>query len=145
MGCKREPTATRPEAAASSSGDHHRHHAPMPDSSAPPLVSLQVGGTKAQVDLRTLPAETVAGKQVVRLSQVWRAAGAGSAVPGHLDFVGDDGFRPGTKPRCPDRLAGSMLDHGFLDQASRNLTWDDDRLPGCYRVRGVATIEAVDP
>lgn len=122
----------------------HSHSARRGVFSGPPLVNLSFRSQTARVDLRRLPAEPVQGRALVRLARLWDAGGF-SVPPTHLDFVGDDGFRPGSKPKCPEKLAGAMLQRGYIDPTSRDLVWDEDlKLPGCYRVWGVASIEGLE-
>lgn len=115
-----------------------------------PVVTAKVTvlyGTKSTtVDVGALPTVDYKGSAVVRLDAVWTAAALGGEL-GKLefDFEGDDGFHPSSKDKCKANIKGSQLDKGYILPATRSLFWDDSLgLPGCYSVRFVAKISALD-
>lgn len=64
-----------------------------------------------------------------------------------VDFVSVDGFRPASRSPCQGLVpvAGALLDQGYLDPATADLTWDEALdYPGCLHPNHVATIVALD-
>lgn len=112
-----------------------------------PQLALSYGSATATIDLGKLPTQTYKDEAVVPLSAIWEAGKLGkSASELVFDFEGDDGFRPTTKPKCPDPVAGADLDKGYLLPATRTLVWDDSLgFAGCYGVKALKTIIAIDP
>jgi hypothetical protein len=141
--CKRDPAGDQPSAASASVSPSTRAPAP---SVAAGSVRLTLGGGVATVPLAGLPTTGRAGEPKVRLADVWAAAKLASPASRlRFDFVGSDGFRPTSRPKCPERLDGSALEHGYIDAKTRSLSWDDSLgLAACYRVRDVVQIEAVE-
>jgi hypothetical protein len=65
-----------------------------------------------------------------------------------VDFIASDGFRPSSRSPCRDLMPvpGSLLDQGYLDPATANLTWDESLgFPGCLHPNGVATVVLLEP
>ncbi len=110
-------------------------------------VTLQVAyeSQSVPVDLGTLATSSYKGVNLVKLSDVWAASGISadrSAL--EFEFVGADGFKPSIKG-CAD-LSGILLDQGYIDPTTRNLTWDETLgFSGCYSVKGAAKMNAHAP
>lgn len=106
-------------------------------------VDLIAGRLSARVELRRLVAVRIAGRDVVRLDDLW-AAGHLGVVAGDLafDFVGDDGGR------LRDREAAGVpcraLSTGYICVVTRDLLWQPvPERPAFWSVRAVARIAAV--
>lgn len=119
---------------------------PAPSASTAVNVVVVHGDDSATVDVAALPSQTYKDTNVVPLAAVW----AQSKLEGDLaklsfDFEGDDGFRPSSKDKCKTNVTGEQLGKGYIVPKTRKLIWDDALgLPGCYSVRDVAKIIAVD-
>ena len=117
------------------------------DGSAGTTVALAVSyqGRSVAVDLGTVATSSYKGVDLVRLSDAWaRSEIAADRTTLEFEFVGSDDFKPSSKG-CVD-LAGSVLDQGYIDPTSRNLTWDEALgFRGCYSVLGTVQMNAHDP
>lgn len=111
--------------------------------------ALEVGvfheGQSANVDLGTLSTTAYKGVSLVKLSDVWTASGfTADRTTLEFEFVASDGFKPSNKD-CAD-LPGTVLDQGYIDPATRNLTWDEALgFQGCYSVKDTVQINAHEP
>ena len=110
-------------------------------------VTIQVSyqSQSIPVDLGAITTSSYKGVNLVKLSDVW----AGSQITAdrttlEFEFVATDGFKPSSKG-CAD-LPGDVLDKGYIDPASRNLTWDESLgFKGCYSVKGATQMNAHAP
>jgi hypothetical protein len=115
---------------------------------AGPEVEVIYGETTVPVDISTLDEVDFGGTPHVLVSDVVEAADLGVALDTlELDFEASDGFRPSSSGRCADfvPVAGTDADQGYIELATRNLSWDDALgFPGCLGVDGVVSIIATD-
>jgi len=115
---------------------------------AGPEIDVVYGETTATVDLSTLDPVDFGGTPHVLVSDVVEAAELGVELTAlELDFEASDGFRPSSSGRCADfvPVAGSDLDQGYIDLATRDLSWDAGLgFPGCLSVVDLVTIIATD-
>lgn len=111
-------------------------------------VAVLYRDQRVLVDLSGLPVKQIAGLDFVLLSDVVERAfpsidlGAITA-----DFLGSDGFRPGSKGFCAALVPvdGSLLRQGYISPTTRNLLWDESlQYPGCMRVQDTAEIILAD-
>lgn len=97
-----------------------------------------------------LPVARRDGSSLVRLLDLWERArqdaapaldaGARSLA---VDFRGADGFQASFSPNCPDEgLGGEHLRDAWWDLDSGNLSFDDEQLPSCYRVKQTTVLLA---
>ena len=109
-------------------------------------VTLVHGADSAKVDAATLPTVEVNGVAVVKLSVVWAAGHLAEGTTDLVfDFEGDDGFHPSNKDKCAPYIPYAELAQGYVIPETRSLVWDDALgLPGCYGVKAVAKIIALD-
>jgi hypothetical protein len=123
----------------------HKHHHALNLPPVGPSVRLSLDGKPANVDLASLPLET--GSHAVPFVQLWRAAWPSEdPTPLQFDFVGSDGFRPMSRPKCTRLLTGAELATARMDVVTHDLSLDDAlNLPGCYRVHAVVAVEATSP
>jgi hypothetical protein len=123
----------------------HEHPHPLNLPPVGPEIRLSLGGKSADIDLATLPLET--GSHAVPFVQLWKAAWPSEdPAPLQFDFVGSDGFRPMSRPKCTRLLTGAELATARVDLVTHDLSLDDaSSLPGCYRVHAVIAIEATRP
>jgi hypothetical protein len=106
-------------------------------------VKLSLDGKSTDVALSSVPAlEGAPG--FVSFTQLWRTAWpAENPGPLKFDFVGSDGFRSMSRPKCTRLLTGADVSTARVEIATHNLVLDDAlKLPGCYRVKAVVAIEA---
>jgi hypothetical protein len=131
--CKRSPDPAPPD-------EHHHDWTKLPPAGASVKVSL--AGKSADVTLSSLPAD--GAPPTVSFAQLWKAAWpAEDPAALHFNFVGSDGFRPSSKPKCARPLTGRELASARLDVATHDLLLAGaPDLPGCYRVHAVVAIEA---
>ncbi len=117
------------------------------DGSAAAAAALSVSyqGRSIAVELGTVAPSSYKGVDLVKLSDAWTSSQiAADHTTLEFEFVGSDGFRPSSKG-CVD-LAGSVLDQGYIDPTSRNLTWDEGLgMRGCYSVIDTVQMNAHDP
>jgi len=112
---------------------------------AGPVVIVSYQGQSYPISLASVATTAYKGVNLVRLSDVWAATKV-SVDPSTLafEFVSSDGFKP-SKKGCAD-LSGTLLAQGYIDPASRNLTWDEALgFEGCYSVRDTAQMNAHEP
>ncbi len=97
------------------------------------------------VDLGSVASSTYKGVTLLRLADVWDVSRiSADRTILEFEFVASDGFKPSDKG-CVD-LSGSVLDQGYIDPTSRNLTWDEALgFRGCYSVKGTAEMNAHEP
>jgi hypothetical protein len=78
------------------------------------------------------------GRRRVSLADIWWAASL-PMDPARLrfDLVGDDGFDTALKRGEP--LTGDMLQHGFIDIDTRDVSWAIE-VPCFYRVKGMVSL-----
>jgi hypothetical protein len=110
-------------------------------------VTLEVSyrSQTVPVDLGTVVTTSYKGVNLVRLSDVWTSSEiATKRSELEFEFVGSDGFKPADKG-CAD-LSGELLDQGYIDPATRNLTWEEALgLKGCYAVRDATQMNGHAP
>lgn len=108
-------------------------------------LSIAYQGQSFPVDLGSVATTRFNGEKLVKLSDVWTAAHIKAERSSlEFEFVGADGFMPAEKG-CPD-LSGAMLEKGFIDPTSRNLSWDASfGSRRCYSVKNVAKMNAHAP
>jgi hypothetical protein len=125
-----------------SAGGGHGGSAPTGDE----VVTLVHGQDTVKVDLATLATVDVQGTPVVPLPSVWAAGALAEGVTTlTFDFEGDDGFHPSNKSKCAAYITYDELALGSLIPETRSLVWDAALgLPGCYSVKSVAKIIALD-
>ena len=128
-------------------GTEARGAAGSNSASVGPELTLTYGDASATVDVGKLPTQIYKDETVIPLSAIWAAGNVGRPASELLfDFEGDDGFKPSSKPKCQDPVKGADLDKGYLLPATRTLVWDDALgFAGCFGVRGLKTIIAIDP
>ncbi len=109
------------------------------------VVQVSFDGQSKTLDLGTLPTTEYKGVNLIKVSDLWTASQFGvDPATLEFEFVSTDGFKPSVKD-CAD-LPGNVIDKGFLDPTSRNLTWDESLgYPGCYSVKEVAEMNAHAP
>jgi hypothetical protein len=108
-----------------------------------PTVTVSLDGKSAVVTLANVrAAEGASG--FVALAEVWKAAFPSEDYASlKFDFVGSDGFRPTSRPKCTRLLSGSELGAARLEVTTHHLAFEESsKLPGCYRVRALVAIEA---
>jgi hypothetical protein len=129
-GCRRGADQTHQE--------EHHHEWNLPP--VGPTVKVSLEGKSADVTLSSLATDRAG---TVSFGQVWKAAWpAEDPSPLRFDFVGSDGFRPSSKPKCERPLTGQEIAGARLEVATHNLLLEEgSKLPGCYRVRSVVAIE----
>jgi hypothetical protein len=105
-------------------------------------VAVRLDGKTVNVDLAAVGVD--AGATEVPLLRVWSAAFPSEGPSDlHFDFVGSDGFRPMSRPKCTRLLSSNELAHFRMDLAKHDVSIGDElALPGCYRVHAVVAIEA---
>jgi hypothetical protein len=107
------------------------------------VVAVSYQGQAVNVDLGTVATSSYKGTNLVKLSDLWTSTNI-TADRSTLTFefvAAADGFKPSDKG-CAD-LSGTVLDKGYIDPSSRNLTWDESLgFKGCYSVKGVGQINA---
>lgn len=110
------------------------------------VVKVEYSGSVVPVDLGVLSTADYKGLSLAKMSDVWVASGfSADLAKVQLDFEGDDGFHPSSKPSCQTAITGTMLEQGYIDPVLRNLLWDDALgLPGCFKVKGLARLIASD-
>jgi hypothetical protein len=115
---------------------HHELHLPPVGTS----VHVTLDGKSADVALGGVPHEGNAAS----LAEVWKVAfPSEDAAPLHFDLVGSDGFHPASRPMCARLITGAEVKAARIDVTTHNVTYDDAlNLPGCYRVKGVVSIDA---
>jgi hypothetical protein len=103
-------------------------------------VGVRHGRSTSSVRLAALQVVRQDGRRLVRLADVWWAAGL-PLDPAKLrfDFVGDDGFETACKKGEP--LSGCVLAEGSIDLETRDVSWAIE-LPCYYRVKGLVEIVA---
>ncbi len=109
-------------------------------------VTVVHGADTATVDLTKLTTQDYKGTLVVPLQAVWAAGGlAAGQTRLEFDFEGDDGFHPSQKSKCAAYITYAEIAQGYLIPETRSLVWDDALgLPGCYSVKAVAKVTALD-
>ena len=119
----------------------HEHLLHLPPVGA--TIKVSFDGKSVDVPLASVPVADGAPRSI-SFTQLWTAAWpAADAAQLKFDFVGSDGFRSMSQPRCTRLLTGADLTTARLEVATHNLVLDDVlKLPGCYRVRAVVTIDA---
>jgi len=97
------------------------------------------------VDLSGLETTSYKGVDLVKLSDVWTASGISvDRTTLEFELVASDGFKPSVND-CED-IPGDVLDQGYIDPSSRNLTWDESLgYGGCYSVRETVEMNAHAP
>lgn len=102
----------------------------------PSKITVVLDSSAVTIDLNSLATTQYKGAALVLLSNVWTAAAFSvDRTTLGFGFEADDGFTPASKG-CAD-LPGVDLEKGYIDPASRNLTWDESLgLRGCYSVTG---------
>jgi hypothetical protein len=105
-------------------------------------VDLEVGRLSARVELRRLVAVRIAGRDVVRLDDLWSAGHLGvPATDLAFDFFGDDGTC--VRDREPGGIPWRALSTGFMCVVTRDLLWQPTpQRPASWGVRAVARIVA---
>ncbi len=135
------------------SGGGGRPDALTADGSAETSTGLTVnvlyhGETRA-ADLSKPATTEVNGLTFVRLSDVVRQAYPTlDLAKVAADFLGGDGFKPGSKANCATLIPvpGTRLAKGYISPETRNLAWDESlQYPGCMRVHDTAEIDLVGP
>jgi hypothetical protein len=108
-------------------------------------LSIAYQGQSIPVDLGSVATTSFNGEKLVKLSDVWTATHIKAERSSlEFEFVGADGFMPAEKG-CPD-LSGAMLEKGFINPTSRNLSWDASfGSRRCYSVKNVAKMNAHAP
>ena len=110
-------------------------------------VTLQVSylSDSVPVDLGTIATSSYKGVNLVKLSDVWTVSQiAANRATLEFEFVSSDGFKPSNKG-CAD-LSGEVLDKGYIDPMSQNLTWDESLgFEGCYSVKAAVQMNAHAP
>jgi hypothetical protein len=112
-------------------------------------ITVSYQGSDTDVDTSTLTATTSpGGTPAVLLSDVVLAALPGQDLATvNAGFVASDGFDPSTKANCAALLPlpGDMLDEGYFDLETGNLSWPDAlQYPGCSYVKGLAKVYLTD-
>ncbi len=109
-------------------------------------VTVVHGADTATVDLGKLTTQDYKGTLVVPLQAAWAAGGLAAGLTKlEFDFEGDDGFHPSQKSKCATYITYAELAQGYLIPETRSLVWDDALgLPGCYSVKAVAKVIALD-
>ena len=108
-------------------------------------ITVLVAGVEYPVVLAEQQTQTFKEATVVSLPTLWAATGLKAPYTGYtFDFVGADGFRPGSRANCKDVVFdGATFAKGYVEVASQRLTWDDDLgFSGCAFVSDLASIEA---
>jgi hypothetical protein len=115
---------------------HHELHLPP----VGPSVLVALDGKVADVALASVSHEGGS----VSFAQLWKAAfPSEDPRPLHFDFVGSDGFRPTSRPKCPRLLTGAEMGSARLDVVTHDVSFDAGvELSGCYRVKAVVRVEA---
>lgn len=131
-------SAPAPSAPSTDVEPHHELHLPPPA----PTVHVSFDGKSADVALASVAAADTPG--AVPFPALWKAAfPAIDPAPLHFDVVGADGFRPMSRAKCTRLLTGAEIAGARIVVASHDLVLADAAsLPGCYHVKGVASIEA---
>ncbi len=118
------------------------------EASAGLTVNVVYKGETYVADLSKPTQTQIAGLTFVLLSDVVK-----EAVPDvdfakvTADFLGSDGFKPGSKGNCAALIpvAGDLLAQGYISPETRNLAWADSlQYPGCMRLSDTAEIELAD-
>ena len=101
-------------------------------------VSVCYARATASVRIAALNVIRDAGRRRVSLGDVWWAASL-PMDPSRLrfDLAGDDGFDTAVKRGEP--LTGDMLQFGFVDLDTRDVSWAVD-VPCYYRVKGMVSL-----
>ncbi len=109
------------------------------------VVQVSYQGQSMAIDLGTLATTSYKGVNLVKLSDVWTASQINAdRTTLEFEFVAEYGFKP-SKKGCAD-LSGAVLDKGYIDPASRNISWDESLgFEGCYSVRNTAQMNAHVP
>ena len=107
-------------------------------------VELVIAGQHRTVELGSLPTTTFKDSTVVALPTIWAAASSAAYNEYVFHFVGNDGFRPESRPNCASVVFdGPVFEKGYVVLESQRLVWDDALgFSGCASVTGLATIEA---
>lgn len=111
-------------------------------------LTLTVAGTDYPLVLADLETTTFKDTTVVSLPTIWSAAGLTAPYTDYVfDFIGADGFRPGTRDKCKTVVFdGAAFAQGYVEVESQRLTWNDDLgYSGCAFVSNLVTIEASTP
>jgi hypothetical protein len=122
----------------------------VPDAGASgKTVKVTYNGNSTDVSLDQPTAITVAGASVDKLSDVIAIVVTGKTADqlNLTGIVGSDGFNPATKGGCKANfpLDGAKLPQGYVDRASRNVTWDSAlAYPGCMGVTDTAELQVAD-
>jgi hypothetical protein len=129
--------APTPAAAPPAEPEHH-HELHLPPVGLAVRVTLD--GKSNEVALATVPLQG----DSVALVDLWRAAFPGvDPGPLHFDLVGSDGFHPASRPKCTRLLTGAEVATARIDVVTHNVSFDDAlKLPGCYRVKAVVSVDA---
>lgn len=111
-------------------------------SSGDAVIEVTFEGQSVPVDLGNVTTSTYKDVELVKLSDLWEASGiATDRTTLAFEFVASDGFKPSVKD-CED-VPGDVLDRGYVDPATRNLTWDESLgYGGCYSVRETVQMNA---
>jgi hypothetical protein len=106
-------------------------------------VKVSLDGKSSVVTLASVRAADGAPGSVA-FSDVWKTAFPTEDFANlKFDFVGSDGFRPTSRPKCTRMLSGTELGAARLEVTTHHLVFEESsKLPGCYRVRAVVAIEA---
>jgi len=101
-------------------------------------VSVCYGRSTSSVRIAALNVVREGGRRRVSLADIWWAASL-PMDPARLrfDLVGDDGFDTALKRGEP--LTGDMLQHGFIDIDTRDVSWAIE-VPCFYRVKGMVSL-----
>jgi hypothetical protein len=107
-------------------------------------VDVVRGETTREVSLVRL-APTALGVTVADVVlEAWPELDLATAA---ADFISVDGFRPASRSPCQGLVpvAGSLLDQGFLDPQTADLSWEESlEYPGCLHPHQVATVLVMD-
>jgi hypothetical protein len=107
-------------------------------------VKVTFDGRSTEVALASIAHDAPA--TAVPLLAIWATAWPEQdPAPLRFDFVGSDGFRSTTRPKCARPLSGAELASARVDVATHDLLLDDPALPGCYRVHALVAIDAARP
>jgi hypothetical protein len=120
---------------------HHEMHLPPVGRT----VRVALDGKSADVDLATLPHEGTLARVTALFLAAWPTEDPKSL---HFDLTGSDGFHPGSRPACSKLLGFTELSAARIDIVSHDITFDptfdtNAKLPGCYRVKAVVTMDGI--
>jgi hypothetical protein len=135
VGCASTPPPAAPSA-DSRAHDHELHLPPVG-----PTVHVTLDGKGADIDLASIPHDGPGAPLLALFKAAWPAEDPSSL---HFDLVGSDGFHPSSRPLCMRLLSGAEVAAAHIDIVTHNVTYDDPvKLPGCYRVKAVVTMDAI--